>query len=138
MHHSTAAAARSFPPARHETKHAHHLCNLTMSGLQGDDDQSKEEKLKAALWYAMGQTIDSIALAQNLNATPHFIGGLSELVWGQIENVAQDLEAFSKHSNRSTINTKDVLLLSRRNEALADILRNQAAEASKEAATTGR
>ena len=108
-----------------------------MAGLE-TDEATKEERLKAALWYAMGQTVDSIALAQNLNATPHFIGGLSEFVWAQIENVTQDLEAFAKHSNRSTINTKDVLLLGRRNEALAEILRNQATAVSKEAATNGR
>ena len=96
-----------------------------MPGLQADDE-TKEEKLKAALWYATGQTVDSVALAQDLNATPHFIGGLSEMVWGQIENVARDLEAFAKHSGRSTINPKDVLLLGRRNEGLEELLRGHA------------
>ena len=92
-----------------------------MAGLEADD-QTKEERLKAALWYAMGKTIDGVAVAQNLNATPHFIGGLSEMVWGQIQNVAQDLEAFAKHGGRTTIDTKDVLLLSRRNDGLAALL----------------
>ena len=96
-----------------------------MPGLQ-KDDETKEEKLKAALWYATGQTVDSVAVAQDLNATPHFIGGLSEMVWGQIENVARDLEAFAKHSGRSTINSKDVLLLGRRNEGLDQLLRAHA------------
>ena len=49
-----------------------------MAGLEADD-QNKEERLKAALWYAMGKTIDSVAVAQDINATPHFIGGLSEM-----------------------------------------------------------
>ena len=96
-----------------------------MPGLQ-KDDETKEEKLKAALWYATGQTVDSVAVAQDLNATPHFIGGLSEMVWGQIENVARDLEAFAKHSGRSTINSKDVLLLGRRNEGLEELLKGHA------------
>lgn len=95
-----------------------------MAGLEADD-QNKEEKLKAALWYAMGKTIDGVAVAQDINATPHFIGGLSEMVWGQIQTVAQDLEAFAKHNGRTTINTKDVLLLSRRNDALAELLGHQ-------------
>lgn len=107
----------------------------TMPALEADE-QMKEERLKAALWYAMGQTIDSVALAQNLNATPHFIGGLSEFVWAQIENVAQDLEAFAKHSDRTTINTKDVLLLGRRNEGLAEVLQHQATVISGRNATT--
>ena len=102
-----------------------HPPNFKMPGLEADN-QTKEEKLKAALWYSTGQAVDSIAIDQDLNATPHFIGGLSELVWSQIENVAHDLEAFAKHSGRSTINTKDVLLLGRRNDNLADLLRREA------------
>lgn len=96
-----------------------------MPSLGDDNDTTKEEKLKAALWYAIGQTVDSVALNGDFNASPHFIGGLSEMVWGQIENVAQDLEAFAKHSGRSSISSKDVVLLARRNEGLKDVLQNQ-------------
>ena len=105
-----------------------------MAGIQADD-VSKDEKLKAALWYSIGQTVDAVALSQDINATPHFIGGLSELVWSQIENVAHDLESFAKHSGRSTISTKDVLLLGRRNEGLGDVLRTQAPTAAEDAGT---
>ena len=90
------------------------------------DDATKEEKLKAALWYSTGQTVDSVGIAQDLNSTAHFIGGLSEMLWSQIENTARDLEAFAKHSGRSTINSKDVLLLGRRNEGLAELLQSHA------------
>lgn len=90
------------------------------------DEQAKEEKLKAALWYAMGQTVDSVAVAQDINATPQCIGGLSEMVWNQVQTVAQDLEAFAKHGGRNTINSKDVLLLGRRNEGLAEVLKHHA------------
>ena len=96
-----------------------------MPSLERDED-IKTEKLKAALWYAIGQSVDSISLHQALNATTHFIGGLSEMVWAQIGNVANDLEAFAKHSSRSTINCKDVILLGRRNEGLEEILKSQA------------
>lgn len=48
------------------------------------DDANKEERLKAALWYSVGQTVDAVALNQDINATPHFIGGLSEMLWAQI------------------------------------------------------
>lgn len=47
-------------------------------------DAEKEERLKAALWYSVGQTIDSISLTKDINATPHFIGALSETLWQQI------------------------------------------------------
>ncbi|KAK4974152.1 MHF histone-fold complex component [Elasticomyces elasticus] len=101
-----------------------------MPGLQADDEQ-KEEMLKAALWYSTGQTVDAVAVAQDLNATPHFIGGLSEMCWAQIENIAKDLEAFAKHGGRSTINAKDVLLLGRRNDGLKAVLEAEAKEVKK-------
>jgi len=91
-------------------------------------DAEKQERLKAALWYSVGQTIDSVSLAKDINATPHYIGALSEMLWGQIENVSHDLEAFAKHAGRSTINTSDVLLLARKNEGLQDVLKQQAKE----------
>jgi hypothetical protein len=47
-------------------------------------DAEKQERLKAALWYSVGQTIDSVSLAKDINATPHYIGALSEMLWGQI------------------------------------------------------
>jgi centromere protein S len=100
-----------------------------MPGLQ-EDDATKEEKLKAALWLSIGQMVDSAALSQDLNASAKFIGGLSELVWAQIETVAQDLESFAKHADRKIISTKDVVLLGRRNDGLKGLLENEAKHAS--------
>jgi len=48
------------------------------------NDAEKEERLKAALWYSVGQTIDSVSLSKDINATPHFIGAMSEMLWAQI------------------------------------------------------
>jgi centromere protein S len=39
------------------------------------------------------------------------------------ENVASDLESFSRHAGRTTITTDDVMLITRRNEALQGIMR---------------
>jgi hypothetical protein len=47
-------------------------------------EAEKEERLKAALWYSVGQTIDSVSLSKDINATPHFIGAMSEMLWAQI------------------------------------------------------
>lgn len=75
-----------------------------------------------------------------MNATPQFIGALTEMVWAQIgifrssvgdrgcadcgvETVSQDLETFAKHAGRSTVTTDDVLLVTRRNDALHDIIK---------------
>ncbi|PNS15715.1 Centromere protein S [Sphaceloma murrayae] len=85
-------------------------------------ESEKTERLKSALWYSIGSTIDAISLEQDINATPQFIGALTELVWNQIQNAAQDVEAFTKHAGRKVIDTKDVMLLARRNESLASLL----------------
>jgi centromere protein S len=39
------------------------------------------------------------------------------------ENVSQDLESFAKHAGRSTVTTDDVLLITRRNDALQEIVK---------------
>jgi hypothetical protein len=45
-----------------------------------------EQRLKAALWYAVGQMVDEECLKRNRNATPQFIGALTEMVWTQTGN----------------------------------------------------
>ena len=37
--------------------------------------------------------------------------------------MSQDLENFAKHAGRSTVTTDDVLLVTRRNDALHDIMK---------------
>lgn len=90
-------------------------------------DRSEEdvrERLKAALWFAVGKMVDEQSLLRNRNATPQFIGALTEMVWTQIENVAIDLESFSRHAGRSSVTTDDVLLLARRNADLNGIIKD--------------
>ncbi|PFH59315.1 hypothetical protein XA68_12516 [Ophiocordyceps unilateralis] len=85
-------------------------------------DSSDRERLKSALWFAIGQIVDDESLRRDLNATPQFIGALTELVWTQIENVAIDLESFSHHAGRTTVSTADVLLLARKNPDLQQLM----------------
>lgn len=86
--------------------------------------------------------MDEESLRRNRNATPQYIGALTELVWTQIgiillftllqyktlrkivpiENVAGDLESFCNHAGRSTVTTDDVLLLARKNPDLHQIM----------------
>lgn len=42
------------------------------------------QRLKAALWFAVGKMVDEQSLRRNRNATPQFIGALTEMVWTQI------------------------------------------------------
>ncbi|KAF2839547.1 hypothetical protein M501DRAFT_908239, partial [Patellaria atrata CBS 101060] len=83
------------------------------------------QRLKSALWYSIGQLVDHTTLSSTTatNATPQFIGALTELVWTQIGSASRDLEMFAKHAGRATVATDDVLLLARRNEGLEALLR---------------
>lgn len=103
-----------------------------------------QQRLKAALWFSVGKMVDEQSLRRNRNATPQFIGALTEMVWTQIgeqsrisilaeqlrilitraENVAIDLESFSRHATRTSITTDDVLLLARRNADLNGIIKD--------------
>lgn len=56
--------------------------------MSGTDEQSNAndatEQLKSTLWYYVGQLVDEEAINLGVNATPQFIGSLTELVWAQI------------------------------------------------------
>lgn len=82
------------------------------------------ERLKASLWFSIGKIVDEESLRLNMNATPQFIGALTEMVWEQIVNVATDIESFSRHAGRTTVTTDDVLLVTRRNDALHGIMKD--------------
>lgn len=43
-----------------------------------------KQRLKAALWFAIGKMVDEESIKRNRNATPQFIGSLTELVMAQI------------------------------------------------------
>ncbi|KAL5044145.1 hypothetical protein BDW71DRAFT_209554 [Aspergillus fruticulosus] len=91
--------------------------------MDTNEDVGLEERLKSALWLSIGKIVDEETIKLGVNATPQFIGALTELVWVQIETASQDLESFAKHAGRSTINVSDVMMLARRNEGLDTILR---------------
>ncbi|KAB5575834.1 kinetochore component CENP-S-domain-containing protein [Coniochaeta sp. 2T2.1] len=92
--------------------------------MADDAEDDNRERLKASLWYAIGKIVDEESIQRNRNATPQFIGSLTELVMTQIESAAIDLESFSRHAGRTTINTDDVLLMTRRNDDLQDMIRD--------------
>lgn len=46
--------------------------------------KSLNQRLKSALWFSIGKIVDEETLKLGVNATPHFIGALTEMVWAQI------------------------------------------------------
>ncbi|RMZ82417.1 hypothetical protein DV737_g2118, partial [Chaetothyriales sp. CBS 132003] len=115
-------------------------------------DPTLESQLKSTLWYQIGRLVDEETVHLGLNATPQYIGSLSELVWAQLVSVAGDVEAFARHRTATsarqqkaadddttrtcTVKVDDVLLLGRRNEGLMGVLLDEVAtltEAKEEA-----
>ena len=46
--------------------------------------EETKQRWKSALWFAVGKMVDNESLTLQLNATPQFIGSLTELVFAQI------------------------------------------------------
>ncbi|KAJ5102359.1 hypothetical protein NUU61_004581 [Penicillium alfredii] len=79
--------------------------------MEQNEEASLEERLKSALWLSIGKIVDEETIKLGVNATPQFIGALTEML------------TCIRHAGRSTVNTSDVMLLARRNEGLDSILR---------------
>lgn len=47
-------------------------------------DSQINNRLKSTLWYHTGQLVDEETINLGVNATPQYIGSLTELVWAQI------------------------------------------------------
>ena len=51
------------------------------------------QRLKSALWFSIGKIVDEETLKLGVNATPQFIGALTEMVWAQIGELQLPLTA---------------------------------------------
>lgn len=47
-------------------------------------DAELGDRLKSTLWYHVGKLVDEETINLGANATPQYIGSLTELVWAQI------------------------------------------------------
>lgn len=47
-------------------------------------NEQLEDRLKSTLWYHVGKLVDEETINLGANATPQYIGSLTELVWAQI------------------------------------------------------
>ncbi|EAA66697.1 hypothetical protein AN0598.2 [Aspergillus nidulans FGSC A4] len=53
--------------------------------MDANENVGLEERLKSALWLSIGKIVDEETIKLGVNATPQFIGALTELVWVQID-----------------------------------------------------
>ena len=93
--------------------------------LEADGPSDHELQLKATLHYGIGEACE-YAGGKEIIFSKEFICGLTELTSKMIKLVSFDLEKFSRHAKRSTINVEDVKLYARRNESLLEYLTREA------------
>lgn len=67
------------------------------------------QRLKSALWFSIGKIVDEETLKLGVNATPQFIGALTEMVWAQIGRPVLSLTATTRaHADMISSMTENV------------------------------
>ncbi|KAF9172271.1 hypothetical protein BGX21_005171 [Mortierella sp. AD011] len=92
-----------------------------MSILMEEDSEEEDEDAEMDEQDDMSDEADL-----NVVITPQLIASLAELVYAQAETLGRDLETFSKHAKRSTVNVDDVKLAARRNASLHELIGQEA------------
>ncbi|BGP12741.1 hypothetical protein JCM10213v2_000658 [Rhodosporidiobolus nylandii] len=72
------------------------------------DEPLSRTALKSAVWYTVTKIAQEEELSLPFAASEHFVASLSEIVFQQALSLGKDLERFSKHAGRMTINVDDV------------------------------
>ncbi|GEQ72070.1 hypothetical protein JCM33374_g5756 [Metschnikowia sp. JCM 33374] len=79
-------------------------------------------QLKSSVYLSVAKMVEDHCKDLNISASPSFVASLVELVYNQILLVGEDLELFAEHAGRTTINTSDVYMITRKNEILTAAL----------------
>jgi len=83
------------------------------------------ERLKASVELTVGDLCGEICAGTGIELSRETIATLALAVVEKVERSAEDLEAFASHAKRTTIQTEDVKLLTRRNPNLNQYLTAQ-------------
>ncbi|XP_007900348.1 centromere protein S [Callorhinchus milii] len=89
-----------------------------MAAAAERDRAAHTQRLRAAVHYTVGCLCQEVGEDKGKEFNKQTIAAIAETTFRQCEIFAQDLELFSRHGKRSTVNTEDVKLLSRRSTAL--------------------
>lgn len=86
-------------------------------------DEDTTTKLKASIYLSVAKFVESKTADLNVGASPSFVASLVELVYNQLVEMGEDLELFADHAGRTVVNSSDVYMLARRNDALTAALK---------------
>jgi hypothetical protein len=56
------------------------------------------QRLKSALWLSIGKIVDEETIKLGINATPQFIGALTEMVWAQVGMYSFRFSVLNSHN----------------------------------------
>lgn len=82
-----------------------------------------ESQLKALIFLMVSKIIEEETSKMEVQSTPMFTASLVDLVFNQLLNLGEDLELFAHHAGRNTIKQDDIYMVVRKNEVLANILK---------------
>lgn len=81
-------------------------------------------QLKGSVYLNVAKMVEEQCQELGVTASPSFVASLVELVYNQILLLGEDLELFAEHAGRSTVNSSDVYMVTRKNEILTKALKS--------------
>ena len=103
-------------------------------GSQDDFDEAPDRAASLRTHFALAVTslLEGDERPSQLPVTPAFAQHLTELSHSWVTTaLAPDLEAFMRHSKRSTVGPEDVVLAARKNDTTRKLVEAEAARSSK-------
>ncbi|KAM9894199.1 hypothetical protein OXX80_009615 [Metschnikowia pulcherrima] len=79
-------------------------------------------QLKSSVYLNVAKMVEEQCSELGVAASPSFVASLVELVYNQLLLLGEDLELFAGHAGRSTVNSSDVYMVTRKNEILTKAL----------------
>ncbi|XP_065890403.1 centromere protein S-like isoform X2 [Dysidea avara] len=89
-----------------------------MASHETEDRLTREQRLKAALHFAVGRACEDVGRTTKVSFSREVIAAITETTFQKCESIAVDLELFAKHAKRLTVTNDDVKMVSRNNEQL--------------------
>ncbi|XP_058487957.1 centromere protein S [Solea solea] len=96
------------------------------------DQDETLQRLKAAVHFTVGRLCQKLGEDHGRGFSRQVIAAIAETTFRQCDVFAKDLEAFSRHAKRSTVNAEDVKLVARRSSALSIYIQNKSEELNQE------
>jgi len=85
--------------------------------------EDSKERLEAAHHHTIGRLSKAVEDKFRLKFSPPVLAAVAKLSLHYIEESAVDIEAFSRHAKRASVNSDDVKLLARKNPGLEQHLK---------------